>query len=79
MVYEGFKSCYYVEEGFIEGFEEVCRYACRRGLRPIPFRLSTLADSFPQHEELYRFSKYVLKVALNYGQLLTKTLKVLRL
>jgi DNA repair photolyase len=72
VVCEGFKLCYYAEEGFIEGFEEVCRYVCRRGLRPIPFRLSTLADSFPPYEELYRFSEYVLKVALNYGQPLTK-------
>jgi DNA repair photolyase len=48
------------------------KYVYRRGLRPIPFRLSTLADSFTPHEELYRFSEYVLKVALNYGQPLTK-------
>jgi DNA repair photolyase len=59
-------------EGFIEGLRRYVKYVYRRGLRPIPFRLSILADSFTPHEELYRFSEYVLKVALNYGQPLTK-------
>lgn len=38
----------------------------RRGLRPIPFRLSTLVDPFPPHEQLYRFSERILRVALDY-------------
>jgi len=63
-------------------FESVCRSVHRRGLKPIPFRFSTLVDPFPPHEELYRFSEYVLKIALDYEQPLiinTKSIKVVEI
>jgi len=63
-------------------FENVCKFIVRYGLKPIPFRLSTLVDPFPPHEELYRFSEHVLKVALNYEQPLiinTKSVKVVEI
>jgi len=46
-------------------FRETARRVRRRGLKPIPFRLSTLVDPFPPHEELYRASEEVLKTALD--------------
>jgi DNA repair photolyase len=63
-------------------FKMVCRAVYRRGLRPIPFRLSTLVDPFPPHEELYRFSEKILKIALEYDQPLvinTKSVKAIEI
>ena len=63
-------------------FEKVCRAVYRKSLRPIPFRLSTLVDPFPPHEELYRFSEKILKTALRYQQPLvinTKSVKVIEI
>lgn len=38
----------------------------RKGLRYYPFRMSTLVDPFPPHEELYRFSEKVLRILSEY-------------
>jgi DNA repair photolyase len=47
-------------------FERVAKQVYRRGLRPMPFRLSTLVDPFPPHEELMRASEKVLDIARRY-------------
>ncbi|MEM4812661.1 MAG: radical SAM protein [Ignisphaera sp.] len=47
-------------------FREVILKIYRRSLKPIPFRLSTLVDPFPPHEQLYRVSENILRVALEY-------------
>lgn len=39
----------------------------RRGLRPIPFRLSTLVDPFPPVEQLYRLTERILRTSLDLG------------
>jgi len=46
-------------------FRDTARKVRRRGMKPIPFRLSTLVDPLPPHEELYRASEEVLKTALD--------------
>lgn len=48
-------------------FREFVAKVYRRGLKPIPFRLSTLVDPFPPHEQLYRLSEKILLLALEYG------------
>jgi len=47
----------------VELFEFTARCIRRRGLKPIPFRLSTLVDPFPPGEELSRISERILEVA----------------
>jgi len=47
-------------------FEGVARQVYKEGLRPMPFRLSTLVDPFPPHEELMRMSERVLRIARRY-------------
>ena len=47
-------------------FERVAKHVYKKGLRPIPFRLSTLVDPFPPHEELMRVSERVLLIAKRY-------------
>ena len=63
-------------------FERVARQVYRKGLRPIPFRLSTLVDPFPPHEELMRVSERVLRLAKKYENPLiinTKSSKIIEL
>lgn len=48
-------------------FRDFVERVYRRGLKPIPFRLSTLVDPFPPHEQLYRISEKILKMALKYS------------
>ncbi|MEM2628214.1 MAG: radical SAM protein, partial [Ignisphaera sp.] len=47
-------------------FKDFVRKTRRRGLKPIPFRLSTLIDPFPPVEQLYRITEKILRVALDY-------------
>ena len=65
----------------LEMFEYIARKIRRKGLKPIPFRLSTLVDPFPPHEELYRFSEKIILVALKHEYPLiinTKSVLLLR-
>ncbi len=50
----------------LDMFRSFVKKVYRRGLKPIPFRLSTLVDPFPPHEQLYRFSEKMLSVASDY-------------
>lgn len=47
-------------------FKEVARKIHRKGLKPIPFRLSTLVDPFPPVEQLYKISSKILSIAIDY-------------
>ena len=47
-------------------FEGVAKRVYKEGLRPMPFRLSTLVDPFPPHEELAKISEKVLRIAKKY-------------
>ncbi|HID80590.1 MAG TPA: radical SAM protein [Ignisphaera sp.] len=47
-------------------FRTYARKVYRIGLPPIPARLSTLVDPFIPHEELYRTSLTLLRIALEY-------------
>jgi DNA repair photolyase len=47
-------------------FEKVAKHVYREELMPIPFRLSTLVDPFPPHEELMRVSEKALGIARRY-------------
>lgn len=47
-------------------FEKIVKKIYRNGLKPIPFRLSTLVDPFPPQEQLYRVSEKILAIALDY-------------
>jgi DNA repair photolyase len=50
----------------VDLFEKVARTIRRRGLKPTPFRLSTLVDPFPRDELTFRVSTRILRVALKY-------------
>jgi len=50
----------------IQEFHTYARKIYRKGLPPIPARLSTLVDPFIPHEELYRKSLTLLRIALDY-------------
>lgn len=50
-------------EHVVKLFESTARYIYRKGLKPIPFRLSTLVDPFPPSEELSKVSERILGVA----------------
>jgi DNA repair photolyase len=50
----------------VEMFERVVKRIYKMGARPIPFRLSTLVEPFPPHEELNRISERVLNIAKRY-------------
>ena len=50
----------------VELFERVARFTRRRGLKPIPFRLSTLVDPLPRDELSFRVSTRILEVALKH-------------
>jgi DNA repair photolyase len=50
----------------VDMFERVARHIYKKGVKPIPFRLSTLVDPFPSHEELNRVSERVLSIARKY-------------
>lgn len=50
----------------VEIFKNFVRKTRRRGLKPIPFRLSTLVDPFPPVEQLYRATEKILRIALDY-------------
>ncbi|MEM2221340.1 MAG: radical SAM protein [Ignisphaera sp.] len=56
----------YPRRFILDQFNTVMRKIYRRGLKYIPFRLSTLVDPFPHHEELYRFTEKLLKIASIY-------------
>jgi len=63
-------------------FEKVAKCVYRGGLRPIPFRLSTLVDPFPPHEELMKISEKILRTAKKYEYPLiinTKSSKIVEL
>ncbi|MEM1644622.1 MAG: radical SAM protein [Ignisphaera sp.] len=47
-------------------FKDFVRKIHKKGLKPIPFRLSTLVDPFPPVEQLYRTTEKILCIALNY-------------
>ncbi len=50
----------------IREFRALARKVYQKGLTPIPARLSTLVDPFIPHEELYRTSLTMLRIALDY-------------
>lgn len=56
----------YPRRFILDRFNIIVRKMYRRGLRYIPFRLSTLVDPFPQHEELYRFTEKLLRISSKY-------------
>lgn len=47
-------------------FEEISRSTTKKGLKPIPFRLSTLVDPFQPCELKYGISARILRIALEY-------------
>lgn len=47
-------------------FKDFAKKIRKKGLKPIPFRLSTLVDPFPPIEQLYRITEKILSIALNY-------------
>ncbi len=49
----------------LKEFKRFAQIVYRKGVKPIPARLSTLVDPFPPHEELYLFTLKVLEVALD--------------
>lgn len=51
----------------LRGFAELARRIYRRGLRPIPFRVATLVDPLPPHEELYKATERILRIALEHS------------
>ncbi len=50
----------------IKSFAYLARVVRKRGLKPIPARLSTLSDPLQPHEELFKASLKVLRIALEY-------------
>jgi DNA repair photolyase len=66
----------------VKMFEGVAKRIYRIGAKPIPFRLSTLVEPFPPHEELNRISERVLNIAKQYEYPLivnTKSVKVVEI
>lgn len=47
-------------------FKDFVKKVFRTGLKPIPFRLSTLVDPFPPIEQLYRVTEKILRIALDF-------------
>ncbi|MCX8205335.1 MAG: radical SAM protein [Candidatus Nezhaarchaeota archaeon] len=60
---EGFSAEVQPRRRVVEGFESLAKQIYKRGLRPMPFRLSTLTDPLPPHELAYKLSLKLLKVA----------------
>ncbi len=56
----------YPRKFILDKFNAIVKRMYRKGLRYIPFRLSTLVDPFPPHEELYRFSEKLLRISIKY-------------
>ncbi len=59
----------------IQEFRIYARKMYRKGLTPIPARLSTLVDPFIPHKELYRTSLTLLRIALDYERLIIINIK----
>lgn len=47
-------------------FKDFVHRVYRKGLKPIPFRLSTLVEPFPPVEQLYRITEKILKIAIEF-------------
>ncbi|MCS7111563.1 MAG: hypothetical protein N3D82_01730 [Ignisphaera sp.] len=59
-------SIVYPRRSILSKFNIIVRKMYRKGLRYYPFRLSTLVDPLPPHEELYRFSEKLLRIVSEY-------------
>ena len=63
-------------------FKSIARHAYKKNLKPIPFRLSTLVDPFPPHEELNKISLRILEIAKRFEYPLiinTKSVKLIEI